>query len=449
MKNLIIVLLSTLMFFTACQKDEDITQVDIQIPDAEQITTTNAYGLVSDENGNTLAETTVRLYNEEGLLLGETITDIQGNFSIEALDAPDSKILVYAEKPDFNSGFIKLDPTPSNMENIHLQLASPDLYPQMAFFDPSTPDQVALNGQVMDNGGNAAEAFILAYVDGELYNVLVTDQDGAYQVIVPSEEIVNIEIYQTCGSSIASLEVGPFTEDQQLEDVVATELNTYTISGVLLNCDGDPVTNGYVLIDWSPSVTSSVAVNNLGQFSLEISDCYTINDQIIFTGYDLSAGTVSDQVTANFDNQDLEAAPINVCTQDDTFVTFQLDGIEYTFEPLIASVVEDSVTNPVSGETTLQEVTTMIYYSVDGQNSFIITITGASNGTYFVSDLLMLIDGQPVSPISSDPAAFAVDGTFTNHENTAGGHVEGSFAGTFVDFTGQRTVTGTFKAIQQ
>lgn len=449
MKNLIFVLLSSLMLFSSCQKDEDFTITETQIPDSEEITSVKVNGLVSDEHENVLAEAYVQLFNNAGQLIGQTVTDQEGKFNFEDIDAPNSKLLIYAEKSDYNSGVKKLDPAPQNTENIHLKLASTDLYPQIAAVNPSSSDLISLDGQVVDTTGTPVEAFVLAFIDGELFNIALTDPNGYYQLIVASEEIINIEVYQICGSSIASFDVGPFNDDQLLDDIITAELSSYSITGTLIDCNGNPVTNGYALINWSPSITSSVPVNDAGEFGLEISDCYAINNQIIITGFDLTADNTSNQVSIGFNNTDVAAGSINECNQDESFVTFELDGSEYTFQPLIANVVKDSITDPISGQTTLKDVTNMIYQSTNGLNSLIITITGASNGTYFVSDLLMVINGQPIAPISSDPIAFDVDGTFTNHTNTPRATIEGNFEGTFIYYTGQRTVNGFFKAIQQ
>jgi hypothetical protein len=449
MKHLIFVILSALVFFTSCQKDEDVTTIDTQIPNAGEITTINASGFVSDENGNALAQTTVQLFNSAGELLGETTTDQTGKFAISELERPNSPLLIYAEKTNFNPSARKVAPAPGNLEGLQLQLASTDLYPQMSAFSPTSPDPIALNGQVQDASGGGVEAFVLAFINGELYNITLTDTDGAYQLIVPSEEVISIEVYQNCGALITRFEAGPFTEDEQLDEVTADALSYYQVSGSLLDCSGNPVTDGYALINWSASISSAVPVNEMGEFSLEISDCYTINEEILITAYDLSAGTVSEQLTVDFNQTDLTIEPITVCETDQSFVTLELDGVAYSFQPLIATVVEDSIVDPITGEAALGEVTTMIYQSPDGLNSFILTITGASNGTYFASDLLLVLNGQAVAPISSDRSAFAVDGTFVNHPNISGELIEGNFGGTFVDFTGQRTISGSFQALQQ
>jgi len=79
----------------------------------------------------------------------------------------------------------------------------------------------------------------------------------------------------------------------------------------------------------------------------------------------------------------------------------------------------------------------------------VIEVAGAAPGTYFVRSLLFVLEGQSSSPLSSDPGVFDVNSTFTVHDNVANGLVEGSFDGTYVDWTGQRTVSGTFNARQQ
>jgi hypothetical protein len=221
------------------------------------------------------------------------------------------------------------------------------------------------------------------------------------------------------------------------------------LSGTLLDCGGSPVSNGYALIDWSEGVSTQAQTGPDGFFSTTIFDCQSISSVIKVTGYDLDANTVSDPIEVPFNSANMDAGTLTTCNTDESNLSFDLDGTTYNFQPFLAYVVEDSITDPNTGQTTFGELTTMIYQSTDGQNSVVIEVAGAAPGTYFVRSLLLVLNGQPIGAVSNDPSLFTVTGTFDVHDNVSNSIVEGSFGGTFVDLTGQRTINGTFKARQQ
>ncbi len=449
MKKLMIVFTAFALLFTACRKDENVTDIDLQIPGSEEVVKIDALGIVTDIDGNVLPGTEVQLFTREGKLIGETTSNTEGRFEMLGLSAPKSPLMVFAGKANYLSTARMLTTANGQIEVIHLRLAPENVVSGASFFSPGDTTFLVLEGKVLGANGNGVPAFAVTYLNGEIFHVAVTDDDGTYQVFAPIGEVVTLKVHSACGGELFNQQVGPFFSDQTLADIAAPATSAYTISGKLTDCDGNTVTNGYALVAWSANVTTTAYVNSIGEFSVHITDCYAISPVIKITGFDLGAGTVGAPTESPFNGADLDVGTLAVCTPDDSYLTFDLAGTSYTFQPFQAFVVEDSITNPITGQKTLGDVTIMIYQSTDGQNSAVFDVAGAAPGTFFVRSMLFVLDGQPIAPLSNDPGVLDVDFTFTVHDNLPNGIVEGSFGGTFVDFTGQKTVNGTFKARQQ
>ncbi len=438
-----------MLLFTACRKDEDVSDIDLQIPGSEEVVKINALGLVTDIDGNPLPGTTVQLYERGGKLIGETQTNAQGRFEMEDVPATQQSFLVDAGKENYHHSTRLVTTTDDDLSNIHLKLAANTAFPGQVVFNPSDTTFLVLQGTIVDNSNFGVPSFAITLYQGEPYHIAVADEEGDFEVFAPVGETFNLMLFQACGGEFYNEELGPFFADQNLGNFTAPDVNIFLLNGTLLDCSGSPVSNGYAIVDWSNGVSTTAHTGPDGFFSVALFDCQTINPVITVTGYNLADNTVSDPVDVPFNSANMDAGTLTVCNQDVSSVTFELDGTSYTFQPFLAFVVEDSITNPSTGQTTFGEVTILIYNSTNGQNNVIVEVAGATPGTHFVRSLLLVIDGQSFSPLSSDPGVFDVDASFTVHDNVPNGIVEGSFNGTFVDFSGQRSVSGTFKARQQ
>lgn len=437
------------LLFTACRKDEDVTDIDLQIPDSEEVADVDALGIVTDIDGNALPGTTVQLYERGGKLIGETQTDAQGRFEMKNLPASQDILIVDAGKENYHHATRLVTATAGELDNLHLKLASAAAFPNPVSFNPGDTTFLVLQGKVVDGSNLGVPSFAITFANGEPYHIAVADDEGNFEVFAPIGETFDLLLFQSCGGEFYNEVLGPFFADQDLGDFVAPDVNIFLLNGTLLDCGGNPVANGYALIDWSEGVSSQAQTGPDGFFSAVLLDCQSINPVIKVTGYDLGAGNVSDPVEVPFNSANMDAGTLTVCNIDESFLNFDLDGTTYNFQPFLAYVVEDSITDPSTGQTTFGEITTMIYQSTDGQNSAIIEVAGATPGTYFVRSLLFVLDGQPIGAVSNDPSVFTVTGTFDVHGNVPNGIVEGSFGGSFLGLTGQQIINGTFKARQQ
>jgi hypothetical protein len=118
---------------------------------------------------------------------------------------------------------------------------------------------------------------------------------------------------------MASLNIGPFTENT---DVGTLNFNltgptNSVISGQLLDCDGEPVTNGAVYLSWSGN-EQFVAVGDDGQFSVTVQHCGATSYTL--WAVDFENQYVADEETYTFSSGPQALGEIEVC--DSPFVGF-------------------------------------------------------------------------------------------------------------------------------
>ncbi len=104
-----------------------------------------------------------------------------------------------------------------------------------------------------------------------------TNSEGLYEGYVPKDQALKIEIFDSCGESIYTGDIGPFEEDSTVSDiiVVPTEGSFLTVSGVLNNCNNEPESNGYVSVateEWGFPF-NFIEVNNDGSFNGTVDVC--------------------------------------------------------------------------------------------------------------------------------------------------------------------------------
>lgn len=172
--------------------------------------------------------------------------------------------------------------------------------------------------------------------------VTSVSEQGTFSGFVPKDEIMLLEIINICGDVVYSDLIGPFSVDVVLPEIVIDTqiLNWNIFSGRLLNCDGDPVRNGYISIVYS-GFTKLLFVDEDGSFSTTLPDC--INSNLVYTGVDLATlkSTIASQV---YFNADLNLNQIRVCEDIGGRFFMNLGGVEIIGEPAYLTNLQQSAT---------------------------------------------------------------------------------------------------------
>lgn len=155
-----------------------------------------------------------------------------------------------------------------------------------------------------------------------------TDDQGYVSGIIPAGDVLTMEVWAAfgCSTSFYTQEIGPFEEDVNLDSItlIDTSVNATSVSGNLVNCDGDAVLNGVVLITLDGYTWYNYTDD--GSFSFYLNNCAEF-DELSLIGYDLDAllGSNPIPLVSNTDNQ---FENVSVCDVDvaQNIISFSYNG---------------------------------------------------------------------------------------------------------------------------
>ena len=153
-------------------------------------------------------------------------------------------------------------------------------------------DFVFLEGQINPLMGDPVYDIRFTVVSNGSFGILTTDNKGNYAGNVPKNELLLLEITDDCGNIVYSDQIGPFADDTvvPLIEFTPTILNPFEVTGVLLDCNGAPVTDGYVRITGDFGYRVAFPAAN-GSFTVVGNSCDAGDLELI--GYDVAASKAS------------------------------------------------------------------------------------------------------------------------------------------------------------
>ncbi len=156
------------------------------------------------------------------------------------------------------------------------------------------------------------------------------NSEGVFSGKVPKNEELTIEILQNYNScSVYSANIGPFSDDVDLGTITVTDPTVVDITGTILNCNGDPLENGWVEITLGDD-TYTYYVSNSNNLSVALNNC---DDETEFTIVAVNIDDLeqSDAITYTIaDPTDL--GNVNACgNQLAEWLNLTLDGVQSTF----------------------------------------------------------------------------------------------------------------------
>jgi hypothetical protein len=109
-------------------------------------------------------------------------------------------------------------------------------------------DFIWLSGQVSLDGQFVPVQVRVTWISQGAPNSTLTSDRGFFDGWVPNNELLLLEIIGPCGTIIYSENIGPFSQDTQLPLIEAeTNGSWMDITGAVVDCEGEPVQNGYGL----------------------------------------------------------------------------------------------------------------------------------------------------------------------------------------------------------
>lgn len=250
-----------------------------------------------------------------------------------------------------------------------------------------------------------------------------TNENGETCGLVPSGETLEIKVYSydACGGSpIYSDTIGPFTEDSSITITVADDpsLISETVIGVFNDCDGNPVTDGYVNLRYNNQYFTEIVTN--GDFEINLIRCDAY-DTFRIKAYDYVNIQETDSLNYTFTTPITNLGTIQSCNTIEEFITYQVDDhptIAYNFNiqsgldgdylsvSYFSEDQENSFNfyiNPFNGANTYTNGIMDFYDSNDNSTSLESVFNGTSNVTYFgeVSDYIDINFSGVITDLSS------------------------------------------------
>jgi hypothetical protein len=269
-----------------------------------------------------------------------------------------------------------------------------------------------------------------------------TDSIGKVSGYVPNNEALVLQVLDDCNTAIFTQNIGPFTQNTNLGIITVPSATTGIVSvqGVVLNCNGAPVTNGYVVIDYL--YPRYVTVGNNGQFALSMLTCNTNPATLDITGVDNTAQQQATVTGISITSPVTNTGNITACgTSSVQYINYTLDGTNYV---LSSTVLGDSLSTYTfqQGSTSYSSY---FFYGLNNSTNKSVTIGFSSStqvaGTYPLS----YIAAQNHLATSPSNASHII---LTSFPVSAGGFYEGSFTGSYQDSTNLNivhTLSGTFR----
>jgi len=163
-----------------------------------------------------------------------------------------------------------------------------------------------------------------------------TNENGETCGLVPSNETLEIKVYSyvACDDSpIYVSTIGPYAENTNISVTVSSDpsLISETVVGVFNDCDGNPVTDGYVNLRYDNQYFTEIVTN--GDFEINLVRCDTY-ETFRIKAYDYVNIQETDSLNYTFTTPITNLGSIQSCNSIEEFITYQVDNhppITYNF----------------------------------------------------------------------------------------------------------------------
>ena len=267
-----------------------------------------------------------------------------------------------------------------------------------------------------------------------------TDSSGHVGGLVPKNEVLTLEVLNTCNQPIYTQNVGPFSTNTNLGTITVTlsPLNTLHITGSAVNCNNQPVTNGNVLVYFEGHLYNR-PINN-GNFSVTITRCSNSAGSIEVVAVDNVANQQSSSPwTGSASTGTVNTGTISACgTSSISFIDYTVDGTNYN---LSSGTPGDSITSYGSGTSGTNQTATGVTGFRAGQPNIHISFAtqGAAVGTFTLNFLAV----NQFDTLVTLVAPFNIN--FTTY-GAPGQFIEGNFTGQFRDVNNVlHNISATFR----
>lgn len=269
----------------------------------------------------------------------------------------------------------------------------------------------------------------------------VSNGDGQVCGLVPANQVLTIEVFSNVDCEpdpVFTGSIGPFTVDDSIAITVSmgTIATAEQITGIFNDCDGNPVTNGYVVVNYDSNQIETLVTD--GIFDIILSRCPDQPNMFTYYGVDLNGFETSDTQSAQFTMPTTTLPTISSCNEISEFYSFTVD----TNDPVVFIENLDYDTFGASG---------FVMSSFEQNNNLSVQLPEMTPGTYMVNDpgvFFFMTDNQG----NLIKAGFNNENIVINLVNfgAVGEFIDITFSGTFDNGNGgpQQTIVGEMHKIR-
>ncbi|MFT5264035.1 MAG: hypothetical protein ACI8YQ_002779 [Polaribacter sp.] len=192
-------------------------------------------------------------------------------------------------------------------------------------------EYVNLDLTLIDDNGNPLSNYLVTLTAGAGTNAPMTsgsgwtDANGSVSGAIPANEELTLEVIGICGEVLFTTTVGPYSADAtETITTSGSTVNATTITGTLVDCDGNDITNGLIIATFNgQTVYHYISAN----FSYTFTTCGGAGD-VTVTGIDLDALEQGAEVTAPA-NATTDLGNLSTCGSPVlSGLTVSVDGVE-------------------------------------------------------------------------------------------------------------------------
>lgn len=258
-----------------------------------------------------------------------------------------------------------------------------------------------------------------------------TDANGYFSGYLPAGDLLTFEFYDECGVYHA-FDVGPFDAETNIEECfVVPTAELLSITGELVDCDGNGIENGLVVAR-STAGNVMTTTDADGAFVLNLSNCGDAD--VVIEAYDLEGNNTTGEQTFTVAG-DVNIGQLVACDNPiEEFLNASTNGLDQFFVDI--SMREDSI---FIDSMIIEQAYRIDAFAFDEDanagHSFIMNLVDISVGSHSGEDVgfQYFIESNEGFWLECRLPCFSIDVNITSNEGP-GGFLEGNYNGTAAGF---------------
>ncbi len=284
----------------------------------------------------------------------------------------------------------------------------------------------------------------------------ITNSQGQVSGLVPKNETLTMVVYDSCGNTVSTTTIGPFSADTILPNLVISNssIQTTLVQGNLLKCDGTNATNGYVLMRYGNQNLLTTVTN--GAFSFTMLVCSATNTGFSLQGFDYQNLQTTNSINFTFTSPITNVGNITACNTISEFISYQIDQNPVTY--IVANISTSVVTLTFPSSNNSLVINSGYGTTPNTQEGFYLSgnlnitpggIT-SSNSSFplgiYTTSVFSISDRLNIGSINSQ-----TPNTLSFNLSTVGAvgqYIDITFNGTYTNTTGSHSITGVAHVIR-